>query len=200
MPWVHSTPTPNRICQRCGKAFYRCRAKVRAGGGKFCSPACYHGPKTVAPRFWANVQMTDSCWLWTGALCRDGYGRFGNPKAGARQGAHRFSWILSFGPIPDGMSVLHKCDNPRCVRPAHLFLGTQLDNIRDMNTKGRTYRFVVKRGEKSNAAKVTEADVREIRRRYRFGGVTHKQLAQEFGISASAVGFIISGRNWGHVR
>jgi hypothetical protein len=90
-------------------------------------------PQPVAPRFWAKVKVTEYCWLWTGAL-RNGYGRFGSPPY---RYAHRVAWELTNG-SPGDLKVLHKCDNPKCVRPDHLFLGTQRDNIRDRAQKGRT--------------------------------------------------------------
>lgn len=93
-----------------------------------------HRPAPV-DRFWARVDKSGECWVWTGAALPAGYGRW----KGAHRlvYAHRFSWELANGPIPDGMLVCHRCDNPPCVRPDHLFLGTPTDNIRDMNAKGR---------------------------------------------------------------
>lgn len=86
-------------------------------------------------RFWAKVEKTDSCWLWTAALNEKGYGVFGVKKETDK--AHRISWKLSKGPILNSLFVLHKCDIPNCVRPSHLFLGTNQDNVNDMIKKGR---------------------------------------------------------------
>lgn len=96
---------------------------------------------TLEQRFWAKVKKADGCWLWTGAGSRKGeHGRIG--IGGRSEGialAHRLSWELHHGPVPDGFCVCHRCDNPPCVNPAHLFLGTKGDNNRDMYAKGRAY-------------------------------------------------------------
>ena len=92
-------------------------------------------PHDVDKRFWSRIQKTDGCWNWTGALNTHGYGHM---RVNSRQTPmHRLSWEKANGPIPDGLSVLHKCDNRRCVRPDHLFLGTQADNMQDKIAKGR---------------------------------------------------------------
>ena len=96
--------------------------------------------KTPPPdRFWPKVQRTldDTCWEWQGYRGADGYGRFRVATRGAPALAHRFAYETAFGPIPPGLLVCHRCDNPPCVRPSHLFLGTQQDNIRDCSAKGR---------------------------------------------------------------
>jgi len=91
----------------------------------------------VAPRFWAKVAKSDGCWLWTGARASNGYGSFRFADRPCATAAHRAAWELACGPIPHGMHVLHRCDNPPCVNPAHLFLGTHLENVRDREAKGR---------------------------------------------------------------
>jgi hypothetical protein len=91
-----------------------------------------------AERFWAKVEKTDSCWPWRAGVNKE-YGEFNFGNNWMRQ-AHRVAWELTHGPIPDGLCVLHKCDVPLCVNPDHLFLGTKLDNVRDMIAKGRAYR------------------------------------------------------------
>jgi hypothetical protein len=90
---------------------------------------------SMTERFWAYVQKTASCWVWTGTQSDNGYGRIWGK--GRHIKAHRFSWELHNGPIPEGMHVCHKCDTPACVNPEHLFLGTASDNMRDMVAKGR---------------------------------------------------------------
>ena len=94
--------------------------------------------------FWHRVDKTGSCWEWLGGKDRDGYGRYNLTKSQTLPtkwwGVHRLSYTLSKGPIPKGMVVCHTCDNPGCCNPDHLFVGTQLDNIKDMDAKGRRYR------------------------------------------------------------
>ena len=91
---------------------------------------------SVAERFWSKVRRTDGCWLWTASVSKaGGYGLL--RVNGATRTTHRISWEIAYGPIPVGLSVLHRCDVPACVRPSHLFLGTQQDNLRDMHSKGR---------------------------------------------------------------
>lgn len=102
-----------------------------------CSHTCRGKMRVVdsVKSFWAKVIKGDGCWEWVGGVTSAGYGSF--CADGEFINAHRFSWKLHFGPIPDGKHVLHKCDNRRCVRPVHLFLGTNDDNIRDRISKGR---------------------------------------------------------------
>lgn len=92
-----------------------------------------------AARFWTKVQKSDACWEWTGAVTRAGYGHFAwyENDQHRQGGAHRYSWMLAFGHIPEAMLVCHRCDNRRCVRPEHLFLGTFTDNEHDKIAKGR---------------------------------------------------------------
>jgi hypothetical protein len=111
-------------CSLCSQVFLR----KNGGREKQCSLQC---------RFWAKVDCTKECWTWTASVfTQTGYGQFAlTPRKPVN--AHRMSWELSFGDIPSGMYVLHKCDNRSCVRPDHLFLGTQKDNMVDMSNKGR---------------------------------------------------------------
>ena len=155
--------------------------------------------------FWSRVLKTDSCWLWTLSKKHHGYGQVCvHPHPGAnavRVRAHRLSWVIHFGQVPDGMKVCHNCpggDNPACVNPAHLFLGSQAENVRDMIQKGRA-RYVTPRGSRQHQAKLTEAAVLEIWREHS-NGVTSRQLAERYGVSRHTIKAIFARHNWKHVH
>jgi hypothetical protein len=193
--------SPNCICQACGKSFYLKPSAIAKGRGKFCSRACasvsYKRPKKdPLIRFWSKVQKTDGCWLWTGAKNSWGYGQM-SAMHGERI-ASRVSWVLANGPIPDGQEVCHSCDNPPCVRPDHLFLGTTLENAQDRSRKNRTDRVTEQRGEQHHKARLTNAIVVIIRQQAR-DGLTHEQIAALHGVSKSTVQGVVSRRNWAHV-
>jgi hypothetical protein len=148
-------------------------------------------------RFWAKVDKSGGCWLWT--ACRDGngYGWFGigSKKCGGFRmvRTHRFAWELTNGPIPDSMCVCHRCDIRHCVNPAHLFLGTDADNVHDRDTKGRGA-F----GEKQGSAKLTEQDVLEIRA-LAASGQKNVALATRFGVGRRTINNIVLRQRWRHV-
>ena len=155
----------------------------------------------VAERFWAKVDKTESCWNWTGCL-DNGYGRF--KLNGKKVLAHRLSYVLHHPLTIDLLAgrreicVCHRCDNPRCVNPSHLFLGSMADNNKDREAKGRGK---PPKGEKHPFAKLTETQVREIRTRYANGGISHRKLAVEYGIvSLGAINSIISRQKWKHLE
>lgn len=153
---------------------------------------------TLAERFWSKVRKTNGCWAWTGSKDKDGYGQIG--KDGGHNGhlqAHRVSWELHYGPIPAGLQVLHHCDHPQCTNPRCLFLGTPADNARDKAQKGRAG---AARGEKNPNAKITEAEVREIRRAYATGKHTQEVLGLLFGVSQTRINDIVRGKGWAHVE
>jgi hypothetical protein len=110
-----------------------------------CSARC-RATRSIDRRLWdrACPEPNTGCWLWTGSVIEDGYGRLkGHTRALVL--AHRFAWEATFGPIPDGFQVLHECDTPPCINPDHLFLGTHTDNMRDMSAKGRSHELRPKR-------------------------------------------------------
>lgn len=148
--------------------------------------------KTLADRFWEKVHVCpEGCWEWTGAVGSAGYGNIGERENSINHTlqTHRLSWMIHFGEIPDGLWVLHHCDNRACVRPDHLFLGTCQDNHDDCAAKGRN-----RVGEKAGMSKLTIADVREIRKLE--GLFTHKKIAANYGVSRSNIGQILSGKTW----
>src|SRR4051812_4793380 len=135
--------------------------------------------KTLAERFWRAVDRSgNACWEWTKALHNpQRYGKI--DVDGKWRYAHRVSWQLTHGKIPDGLWVLHRCDNPPCVNPSHLFLGTPRDNTRDCMAKGRKS---VRRGVAASSAKLTDADVAEIRKALA-RHETQVSIAMRYGIT-----------------
>lgn len=142
-------------------------------------------------RFWARVDKTGSCWEWRGATNETGYGVF---YAGKRYKSHRYAWESEYGSIPDGMNVLHRCDNPPCVRPSHLFLGTKKDNTHDMIKKGRLVVPGLK-GEGNANHKLTERDVLEIRASDERGC----DLARRFNVTQTLIYLVRSRKAWMHI-
>lgn len=157
----------------------------------------------VKARFWdkAHKDGPDDCWPWKNA--KGGYGHF--YIEGSRARAHRVAYAIENGPIPAGLLVCHKCDNPPCVNPAHLWLGTYRDNNRDKAAKGRNVRpkrdegsVRHRRGEASNFAKLSDDDVRDIRAR-REAGEMQAKIAAEYNIHRTAVWAISKRKAWAHV-
>ena len=142
----------------------------------------------IAERFWAKVTKTPTCWLWIGGQNGHGYGQFG--FEGRTQLATRVLWKLTIGPIPDGLCVLHTCDNPPCVRPDHLFLGTQFENSQDMVRKKRH-----QHGERHTQAKLTDALIRKILA----SPLSHSKAAECFGVDVFYLRRIRRGQAWKHV-
>ena len=149
----------------------------------------------VEARFWNRVDKTGDCWEWTGYKQARGYGEMS--VDGKRVLAHRVSYKLEHGDIPDGVSVCHHCDNPSCVRPSHLFIGTQKDNMRDAANKGRMAGHSNK-GSLHGKSKLVESDVCEIRRLHSLG-ITQTTLSKMWNVSPSHVCNIVNRVYWKHV-
>lgn len=151
---------------------------------------------TFATRFWKKVAINrdGGCWGWDGAFDSKGYGQIWSGKRLLL--AHRASWELHNGEIPTGLLVLHKCDNTACVRPDHLFLGTQMDNLTDCRNKGR---MVVARGERAAHTKLTAEQVLQIRAMHVPGKVGFKRIAKLFGVKWQSVQAVILRKAWAHI-
>ena len=174
-------------CSFCGNIF-----QSTWSNSKFCSLAC---------AFWSKVEKRSrkKCWPWHGAKTKGkkheniGYGCF--TYGGKLHRAHRIAWVLHFGSIPKeysyhGICVLHHCDNPKCVNPSHLFLGTFKDNTMDMHEKGRAAWPNVK---------LTAEQIGEIRKKYAAGDVSYRELGIEYEIDLSQIGNIVTGKCWKNV-
>lgn len=166
--------------------------------------------KNFENRFWSKVNRKGPipphrirlgrCWTWMGYKDDQGRGSIG--YGGSRKGmirAHQASWILNCGPIQKGLCICHHCDNPTCVRPKHLFCGTQKQNIQDAITKGRFSFRPHLPGEDSAHHKLNESDVLKIRALYKPGTYSYRKLASRFGITPTHVGYIVKRKNWKHV-
>lgn len=145
-------------------------------------------------RFWSKVDTTGDCWIWTRHCSPQGYGKFMLRK-GVLVGAHTVSYALARGAIAPGKVICHRCDNPPCVNPDHLFIGTQVDNALDMFAKGRAQRT---RGTARANALLNDDAVRHIRSVARYHGMI-RDLAAEFGVSTTTIRAVRAGRKWGHV-
>lgn len=192
-PPVGETRSLDLNCPICGTKF-RVKASQH-NGHNTCSPSCgrSHRMGGNEARFWSKVtkgQNEGDCWIWTSSNIR-GYGRFS--VKGKHISAHRYSFQIAHGQIPDGLVVMHSCDNPSCVNPDHLSAGAPKDNTQDMLAKGRNPDF---RGENSPVRKLTVAQVAIIKERLSCG-LTQAAIAKEFGVCRAQIWRIKAGKNWG---
>lgn len=153
---------------------------------------------TETERFWGRVDKgcLDGCWLWMGPKNKKGYGHIG--INGKTVSAHRFSYSINVGAIPDGLHVLHTCDNRPCVNPKHLWVGTNLENVLDCIKKGRAGTLFSLRGEAHSKAKLTAADVLEIRE-LNSDGFSGSQLGDIYGVHPNNIFAICNRKTWAHV-
>jgi hypothetical protein len=155
---------------------------------------------TVWERFWSKVDKSNDCWVWTGCKNKKGYGVAGSGIIGGSKRAHRACWEYCNGKIPDGLGVLHKCDNPPCVNPEHLFLGTNQDNVDDRERKGRASNHLKGcAGEANGLAKLDEQEVIWIKRLLATGKMSHRAIARIFSVTAANISGIARGKTWGHL-
>lgn len=149
---------------------------------------------TPEQRFWRKVvkQQGEGCWEWIGCITKTGYGNMTFQRKTWK--SHRRSWIMHYGQIPEGLDVLHKCDNKVCVRPDHLFVGTAKDNALDASKKGKMHP-----GEKTAQSKLKEHQVLKIRERYLGGDTNLRMLGNDFGVHRKTVEDIIHRVTWKHI-
>jgi HNH endonuclease len=195
-----------KVCVVCGQTFTRnpaYAARVQTCG-MACGGVLRH--RALAERFAVKVDKSggvDACWSWTGSLATNGYGKVRPGGSDAQVYAHRVAWELVNGPLPEGGHVLHRCDNPPCVNPAHLVLGNQRANNDDRIVKGRTARGGASgrtrhperypKGEQWSFAKLTDAQVAAIRVAWDAGGVSQAGLGRLYGVNQSTIHRIVHG-------
>lgn len=199
---------PDQICKNCEKSFYVPTSIIKNGGGIFCCKKCFDIWQTgrtsqipISDRFWSKVKICgeDECWPFT---ANDGFNGRGIFWIGEKSySAAKASWIITNGD-PGELWVLHSCDNPPCCNQKHLFLGTRQDNVDDMMNKGRgsfhKNPIFGLRGEDHVGSKLTEKDIRRIRR------LSHKlsqqEIADEIGVARTTIQSILERRTWKHVK
>lgn len=202
LPGHQPSKKVTRFCAACGKAFTRVVSQVRT----YYSPICSQvgRTKTLESRFWAKVNKDGPipahrpelgpCWLWMGSTVRGGYGRLNDGRSGVN--THRLSFELCVGAIPDGLDVLHKCDNPPCCNPEHLFPGTDQDNANDKVEKGRSPN---QKGAANGNARLSPEDVLLIRRLLSEGQPAYTDLAKRFDVTPKHISLIAHRKLWPHI-
>lgn len=215
MATLHRTTT---TCIQCNRVFRRPRKRIAQSKRHFCSKPCsLRYWQDIPARFWEQVTQgeRDACWIWNGSHAPTGYGIFGSTflatifpgKAGHMCTAHRLSYVLTYGPISNALLVCHHCDIRLCVNPGHLFVGTHLDNSRDMARKGRaatgsrhgsqTHPERVPSGENHGKSKLKNADLVDIVLRYYHDGLSYAMIGKEYNVSATAIYQVVHGKKYG---
>ena len=184
------------ICQcECGNQITCLGSDLKKGYKKSCG--CWRKPKEIKEssenRFWKFVSKTENCWDWTGSKANYGYGQLSINGKPVR--ANRYSWILHNGEIPTGLMICHKCDNPSCVNPEHLFLGDQTANMQDMISKKRQK---ISKGCEKSSCKLNETQVKNIRHLYK-NPFSARELAEKFQISKQNIYDIVNLKAWKHI-
>lgn len=194
----------SRVSESLAKCLAADNARIVNDESVGCVPQrkiAWRGQRPIVDRFWSRVNrdgpihpvLGTACWLWTGiVVARYGYITLGHPRTpgSKRWKTHRFSWELHRGPIPDHLRVCHQCDNPLCVRPEHLFLGTQKENVHDAIRKGRRNAYGIQ--------KLNPDDVRVIREQAA-RGLRQADIASAFRIGRSTVSGIVNRKSWNHL-
>ena len=180
------------VCSVCGSDFYVPPSHRR--NDQACSRKCrsvrqvQRQTKDLQTRFWAKVDKSGDCWVWTASLLKTGYGCIRINKTTFR--AHRIAYEIAVGPIPDGALLRHTCDNPKCVNPSHLLPGTHKDNVQDALERGQ-----MKRGEEAPNAKLSALEVETIRAKLA-EGVEGRTLARQFDVSEATISVIKNRKRW----
>lgn len=193
-------------CLNCSEKFKAHLCHIKRGGGKYCSQSCAkkHTRESATKklegnprdRFFSNIKKEEGgigCWVWTGLASKQGYGRMTIKKR--QKLAHRYSWEIHIGEIPDEMFVCHRCDNPTCVNPDHLFVGSRADNVKDMHEKNRNRDD---RGSKHPMAKLNEDKVIQIRKKIN-NGDRQIDLAKEYDVHPMTISNIKNRKKWKHI-
>lgn len=195
MPKGHPVQKIRKCCAFCGNYFLAKPHKVKIGRAKYCSNPCKNNSrkKPLSERFWEHVVKSDGCWEWNGGKAVHGYGSIHDDN-GHQLRSNQASWILHHGPIPEGLWILHKCDNPPCVRPDHLYLGTHQDNMRDLILRGKG-KGAAMVGSKNVHAKLREKDIPMI---YKLNelGISYTAIGRMFRVKRNAIKSIIIGKSW----
>jgi predicted nucleic acid-binding Zn ribbon protein len=183
------------ICPVCQKSYQR---DTKHKNSFYCSKKCFgviaaERKRNTEENFWLHVDKNGSngCWIWKGRTDSWGYGRL--TWHTEHKAAHRLAYELTFGPIPNNLLCCHHCDNPKCVNPYHIFLGTDADNMADKKSKGRE---VHPRGENHPSAKLTFSQVQEIREMYATGLYSYLDIAHKFSVAKSTIGMLIREVSW----